>query len=53
MKEMFSAKTIAALFAAATVTGTMLASFDQATTRVPTQWPISIEGVAQSVQQAA
>jgi hypothetical protein len=51
MKEMFSMKSVTALFSAAAITATMLGGFYQATSSVPTQWPISFNGAAQPVQK--
>jgi hypothetical protein len=53
MKAMFAAKSIFGFIAAAALTGTMFAGFDQATSSVPAQWPISINATAQPVQNAA
>jgi hypothetical protein len=51
MKDLFSVKSVVGLFAAAAITGTIFAGFYDASTSVPTQWPISINGVAQPVQK--
>ena len=51
MKKIFSVKTVVGFVSAAAITGTMLAGFDQASAKVPTQWPISINATGQAAQK--
>lgn len=53
MHELFSVKTVVSLFSAVVITGTILATFCQATSSVPTQWSISINGIAPPAQRPA
>jgi hypothetical protein len=53
MNELFGVKAVVGVFSAAVMTGAMLTSFYQSTTKFPMQWPISVNVTAQFAQKQA
>jgi len=53
MQDIFSVKSIVAVMVAASLTTTMFAAFEEASSTLPTEWPISINAVGQPVRSVA
>jgi hypothetical protein len=53
MNYLINVRAFAGLLAAAMITGTILTGFYQSTTRLPSQWPISLNGATLTAQKLA